>query len=192
MSPAYGRAVELAREAEAKGASETSKDAHWVTINHRHVLIQAPQGDRAAQTGSVSAHAVGKVPPNSRQDVALIPSGNGKPLANVDMNGFWTFSWAPRELKGDELEPPGNKFTNAQIALSESVNGGPFKGAGVQDGGFRDIISPESRTIVQRFSLSGKRVQVILGRDAAGRLVKAWDVRVTVKYPNAPTYSAAP
>jgi hypothetical protein len=80
-------------------------------------------------------------------------------------------------------------FSDSQIALTESVNGALFKRAGTQNGGFRDIISPETRTTIQRFTLSGKRVQLVLGKDAAERLVKAWEVPVTINYPKAPVYS---
>ena len=50
----------------------------------------------------------------------------------------------------------------------------------------------ESRTIIQRFSVEGQRVQVVLRRDDQGKLVMTWDVKVTVTYPNPPVYSPGP
>jgi hypothetical protein len=45
MNPAYGRAVERARNASAHPTNpraDEGPDAHWVTIDHRHVLIHEP------------------------------------------------------------------------------------------------------------------------------------------------------
>jgi hypothetical protein len=51
MNPAYGRAVERARASEAVSAHDDSQQQgqgdHWVTIDHRHVLIQETQAGRA-------------------------------------------------------------------------------------------------------------------------------------------------
>lgn len=196
LSPTYGRALERARAADAlrnQNDSEHDANAHWVTIDHRHILIHESQANSTEHTGQSARGGTPSRPPlNSRQDVVLIPAGSGHPLANLDMLGFWSFSWEPRTLSGDELQISGSKYATAKVALFESVNGGRFKPAGSENGGFRDIISPESRTIVQRFTIDGKRVQVVLGRDKAGRLIKTWEVHVTVRYPNAPVYSPGP
>jgi hypothetical protein len=195
MNPAFGRAVEKARgpklAEDQSGPQEQEKGARWVTIEGHHVLIEATQADRVRHDdGRTQTHT--KAPKNSRDDVVLIPAGNGKPEANVDLNGIWTMSWTLREVKGDALVPPGSKYSSSKVELTESVNGGPFKPGGSQNGEFRDIISPESRTIIQRFSLDGRRVQIVPGKDADGNLIKTWDVRMTVKYPNAPVYSPVP
>lgn len=46
MNPFYGRALEAAREAENRAsdrdAGEPDANGHWVTIDHRHVLIHEP------------------------------------------------------------------------------------------------------------------------------------------------------
>ena len=47
INPAVGRAIERARADGRLGGSEAthhSEDPHWVTINHRHVLIEERQG----------------------------------------------------------------------------------------------------------------------------------------------------
>lgn len=124
--------------------------------------------------------------------MVLIPAGSGEPLANQSVNGAWQMDWAVNEFKSERLEPPGSKYSRSTVELTESINGGPFRKAGDQAGGFTDLISPESRTIVQRFAIDGKRVQVVLGRDARGNLVRTWEVRVTVKYPKRPIYSPEP
>jgi hypothetical protein len=47
MNPAYGRAVERARDAEA--TSEQVSGEHWVTVNGRHILIQKAGSTRGAR-----------------------------------------------------------------------------------------------------------------------------------------------
>jgi len=51
MSPAYGRAVEQARAAEATtnqhGPQHQDQNAHWVTIDGNHVLMRETQAGRA-------------------------------------------------------------------------------------------------------------------------------------------------
>jgi hypothetical protein len=50
MNPAYGRAVEAARAADAASqhheSDQQEQDAHWVTIDQRHVLIHEAQENR--------------------------------------------------------------------------------------------------------------------------------------------------
>jgi hypothetical protein len=115
INPAYGRAIERARAAESDADHPEfgSTDAHCVTINHHHVLIRQQPSEHITQRPA-SIHQVAKAPPNSRADVVLIPAGSGKPLANVDMNGFWTFGWEPRELTHNELELPGSKYSDVK------------------------------------------------------------------------------
>ncbi|MGH9682192.1 MAG: hypothetical protein ACRD4S_01060 [Candidatus Acidiferrales bacterium] len=171
----------------------------WVTIDGRHVLIREDQAGREhhqdhTQQARKTAHTQSRSrePANSRDDVVLIPAGNAKPEANIDLNGMWSIGWIPREFDGHALGLPSSRYSKSDVELTESVNGGPFKFAGNDNDGFQDVISPESRTIVQRFAVDGKRVQVVLGRGATGKLIKTWDVKVTVRYPNAPVYSSAP
>jgi rare lipoprotein A (peptidoglycan hydrolase) len=49
MNPAYGRAVERARDAE--GGLPEDEGGHWVTINGRHLLIQEGK-EKAGQEGA--------------------------------------------------------------------------------------------------------------------------------------------
>ena len=52
MNPAYGRAVEHARSTRVESDHEVSQrqpDAHWVTIDGRHVLISETPTGKAQQ-----------------------------------------------------------------------------------------------------------------------------------------------
>ncbi len=130
-------------------------------------------------------------PANSREDIVLIPAGGGKPKPYSAV--IWEMDWAIREREGENLLPPGSKYASSVVALTEKVSGQKdFKPGGSQKGGFSDLISMESRIITQRFTVDGKRVQVVLGRDAQGNLIKTWDLKVTIKYPNRPEYSPGP
>lgn len=91
-----------------------------------------------------------------------------------------------------QIQAPGSKYSNAEISLSESVNGGPFKSGGHDKGAFTDMLSPETRTIVQQFSIGAKRLQVVLGTDSKGNLITTWDVKVTIKQNEMPIYSPMP
>jgi hypothetical protein len=59
INPAYGRAVERAREAESvsqhAGSEERGQGDHWVTIDGNHVLIQETQAKRAPTPPHLSA-----------------------------------------------------------------------------------------------------------------------------------------
>jgi len=129
-------------------------------------------------------------PPKSRTDVVLVPSGDPT-HATRGAGMMWEMIWRPFEISGDTVIPPGLKFSKLVITLSESENGGPWQSGGKDVGKFHDRMTPETRTVVQRFSVNDgsgpKRVQVILGRDKDGHLIKTWDVKVTIK--GVPVYS---
>jgi soluble lytic murein transglycosylase-like protein len=83
MNPAYGRAVEGARG--VKAASEhhephrQDQDAHWVTIDHRHVLIQATQAGGSQHT---------PFPPLTPKSKQAIDEAMGKGSANALLWGY--------------------------------------------------------------------------------------------------------
>lgn len=78
------------------------------------------------------------------------------------------------------------------VTLVEKDDGSPWKAKGKEQGAYHDFISPESRTIIQQFSVGGQRIQVVLGLDGKGGLVTTWDVKIVVRFPDAPVYSAVP
>lgn len=60
MNPAHGRAVERARIAQTTSDHPDSRlldpDAHWVTLNHRHVLIHEAQREHAQRDKARNRH----------------------------------------------------------------------------------------------------------------------------------------
>lgn len=87
MNPAYGRAVEDARDAEAPSQSDDSikraqpdGDGHWVTINHHHVLIDEGRDQTARRPRKRMSSAL-KVSSSSRGTndsvVTFIPTARG-------------------------------------------------------------------------------------------------------------------
>ncbi len=79
------------------------------------------------------------------------------------------------------------------IALVESVNGGPFRPTGEPGTGvIHEQISPEAKNFNQHWLVDGKRVQLIVGNNK-GTLIKTWEVHVVIKQMGArPVYSAVP
>jgi hypothetical protein len=129
-----------------------------------------------------------ETPPNSRQDIVLIPAG--KPERRSAL--VWEVNWKIMEKVGNNVEAPGSKYEKSVVTLKEQIGADKeWKFGGSEKGGFTDWISIESRTIIQRFSVDSQRVQVVLRRDDQGNLVATWDVKVNVK-PNGPVYSPAP
>jgi len=68
------------------------------------------------------------------------------------------------------------------VFLREQINGkGPWHEAGHEAGSFHDLISPEARSITQRFFLAnGQQIRVVLGYDQNGKLILTSDVHIVV------------
>jgi len=135
----------------------------------------------------------GRAPANSRTDLVLYPAGSGE--AYHSTGWFWEKDWRLGTCQGGSCSEDPKKDTHT-VSLSEQVNGkGDWKSGGNGKGGFEDLISPEERTITQRFSVDDKRVQVVLGKDSRGNLIRTWDVTVVVHGigdSRPPTYSPSP
>lgn len=107
----------------------------------------------------------------------MYPAGNGKPYR--ESAGFWGKDWNLGTCQGTSCSEYPNKKSHT-VSLSEQFNGkGEWKSGGSEKGtgAFHDMISLESRTITQRFSVNGKRVRVVLGIDNKGKLIETWDGR---------------
>jgi len=81
------------------------------------------------------------------------------------------------------------------ITLVESKDGGPWEPTGdPMRGVARDQISPEGpRSFNQHWFVDGKQVQLVVGRDGKGNLIRTWEAHVVVeKTGDRPVYSAVP
>ena len=81
------------------------------------------------------------------------------------------------------------------VSLVESQNGGPWEPTGDPSTGgeAHDQISPEPKTFNQHWFVDGKQVQLVVGKDSNGNLIKTWEVHVVInKSGDRPVYSPVP
>ena len=105
MNPRYGRALEHARAIENSVGDQHYHDAavHWVTIDHRHVLIQEPSGTNAG-----TSHEGNRANRERRARIAEIarkhsgdttmPYTPGHPTCNLFVQTAVAESGAPKPL----------------------------------------------------------------------------------------------
>lgn len=136
-------------------------------------------------------------PANSRTDVVLY-SNYYNPKPSKETMWFWQTTWQAGTCSGDRCSQSAANEKQT-ISLVESVNGGPFKPAGdPSKGTAHDQISPEAKTFNQRWFVAdpggqAKQVQLIVGKDSGGNLIKTWEVHVVIKnFGDQPVYSPVP
>ncbi|MFZ0798638.1 MAG: RHS repeat-associated core domain-containing protein [Terriglobales bacterium] len=164
-----------------------------------------PGGQGAASPGSgtpgpTGGTAIGQptssAPGNSSGNTSVLyPEGDGKPYP-ANYAGWWGKDWKLGHMGQQGTccsQTDAEKKTT--VSLSEQINGrGPWQSGGEHVGGFEDLISPEPRTITQRFFANGKQLRVVLGYEN-GRLVVTSDVQITVygdSRGTPPKYSPSP
>src|SRR5713226_1501174 len=133
--------------------------------------------------------APNRPPANSRTDVVLFGAGAGKPLIHNAIE--WEMRWIAGTCSGDSCHKDDN-LTITGVEIDGVKPLGPISDR-PKKGEISDWISIESRKITQWWSLDGKQVQVVLGPDGKGGVVKTWGVEIQVHggYKNPPTYSPA-
>ncbi len=125
MNPAYGRAVEQARTAAATSHPHQPQDpnAHWVTMDGRHVLI------REAQPGRASIHEVSQKNRGRRAAIAdaarkhdgdtSMPYTPGHPTCNLFVQKAVAESGAPkpvvRKADGTIGAPSAAEWANSPV-----------------------------------------------------------------------------
>lgn len=119
MNPAYGRAVETARDAEgASNRFEPQKqgsDAHWVTIGGRHVLIQESQGGRAPR--------VNQRQPDRRRNIQFPSSESERRLAVIVFNETGGLTASAQSAKGSAADLHDARVAAAEVS-KRAVEGG--------------------------------------------------------------------
>ena len=80
------------------------------------------------------------------------------------------------------------------ISLVEKVGNGEWKPTGDPSKGVaHDQISPEAKTFNQHWFVDKKQVQLVVGKDSNGNLIKACEVQVVInKLGDRPVYSPVP
>ncbi len=145
----------------------------------------------AAQKQNTDQSQQKAAPANSRTDVVL-HGRETTPTPNWSYVGLWTMDWyvSACSTQGCSNQTAANE--EQTISLVESQNGGPWvPQGGAKMGKNTDTISPEGpKYFDQRWFVDGKQVQLVVGRDGGGNLIKAWQVHVTVnKTGDIPKYS---
>ena len=124
MNPAYGRAVEGSRAAEAERNSAAAEperqdqDAHWVTIDGRHVLIQETQDRKATRSQKQMTLSSKGLDFLARHEA--LP--NGEPALKVykDSAGNPTIGYGHKILPGEDFSK-GITKAQALALLNQDV-----------------------------------------------------------------------
>ena len=80
-------------------------------------------------------------------------------------------------------------YSKMEVKLWESQRGGKWQWQGdALKGHGHDVLNVFAQRADQRWYIDGKRVQLVIGKDSSGNLIKAWTVHVEVK-PTGPEFS---
>jgi hypothetical protein len=72
--------------------------------------------------------------------------------------------------------------TGRTISLVEQKGNKPWKPEGdPHQGWIKDYFSPEPRTWNQRWFVDDKQVQIVIGKDRNGKLIKTWELHWEVR-----------
>ena len=150
-----------------------------VTANVTEPQVHLPQSDQ-------------RPPANSRTDVVL----RGRDYIPTPQRGtsfIWQMDWYVDICSSSSCNL-SDKYKGTTVTLVESQNGGPWKPTGdPTKGGAHDQITPEPKTFNQHWFVDGKQVQLVVGRDSKGNLIKTWEVHVAIeKSGDRPVYSPVP
>jgi hypothetical protein len=72
------------------------------------------------------------------------------------------------------------KYSKMEVKLWESQRGEKWKWEGERTGSGRDFLNFFARSVDQRWYIDAKRVQLVIGKDGSGNLIKAWTVHVEI------------
>ncbi|PYX43459.1 MAG: hypothetical protein DMG83_17235 [Acidobacteria bacterium] len=101
--------------------------------------------------------------------------------------------WYAGSCSGDRCsQSAANK--EQTISLVEKVGNGDWKPTGDPSKGVaHDQISPEPKSFNQHWFVDNKQVQLVVGKDNKGNLIKTWEVHVVInKLGDRPVYSPVP
>jgi len=127
-------------------------------------------------------------PANSRTDVVLYPSGDGKPYNESVL--AWKMIWRVGKCSGTDCHQTNDTISGVENDPSKP---GLRPIGDSREGSIVDRYSHEPRTVTQWWSAGGKRIQVLLPT-ADGKFVLTWVLQVTIHggYNTLPTFSAGP
>ena len=131
-------------------------------------------------------------PANSRTDVVLY-GREYTPTPQRSTAFLWEMDWYAGSCSGDKCSQSAANQKQT-ISLVEKVGNGEWKPTGDPIKGVaHDQISPEPKTFNQHWFVDGKQVQLVVGKDSKGNLIKTWEVHVVInKTGDRPVYSPVP
>ena len=156
-------------------------------------VVNQTNGMGAAQDPPAQNQEANTAPANSRTDVVL-HGREYKPTPQAGTNYFWQMDWKVSACSARSCSQQTAENAKQTITLVESMNGGPWEPKGdPQPGEAHDIIQPQPHTFNQRWFVDGKQVQLVVGKDSNGNLIKTWEVHVVInKAGDRPVYSPVP
>jgi len=169
-----------------QAAQEQTLELHLAAFQ-KTVAVAQNQSQTQNQSNQQS-----NAPANSRTDV-LLYGREYTPTPGREYAASWTMDWYAGSCSGDKCsQSAANK--QQTISLVESLNGSAFKPTGDPSKGVaHDQISPEAKTFNQHWFVDNKQVQLVVGKDSKGNLIKTWEVHVVInKLGDRPTYSPVP
>lgn len=182
--------------AEINGVIEPNQDIEATSANDAKAAALATYADQSSTDRSTGAAAGSSgnqnAPANSRTDVVL----HGRrytPTPTRDTILGWEMDWTVSACSATACSDQTAENKKETVKLFESKNGGPWHWEGVPQppGGAHDQISPEAKFFNQRWFVGNKQVQMVVGQDSTGNLIKAWEVRVEIKKPgDTPVYTS--
>jgi RHS repeat-associated protein len=155
---------------------------------------QAAQQQQQSQTQNQNQQQNTNAPANSRTDVVLYGREN-TPTPGRDYTASWTMDWYAGSCSGDRCSQSAeNREQTISLVEKSKETGWEWKPTGEpQKGVAHDQISPEAKTFNQHWFVNNKQVQIVVGKDSKGNLIKTWEVHVVInKIGDRPTYSPVP
>jgi hypothetical protein len=72
-------------------------------------------------------------------------------------------------------------YSKMDVKLWESQRGEKWQWQGSVTGKGHDVLNVFAKSADQKWYIDGKRVQMAIGKDSSGNLIKAWTVHVEIK-----------
>jgi len=124
-----------------------------------------------------------------------------RPSSNTGMQSEMDYSIVPQANTLNELQDKRSqvsddkttqeKYSKMDVKLWESQRGGEWQWQGSLTGRGHDSLNVAAGNADQKWYIkegdSTKRVQMVIGKDSAGNLIKAWTVHVDI-YPTGPVF----
>jgi RHS repeat-associated protein len=193
--PRYGDCDDLCVPLTAQFAASAAELKYLAQVQQAQENLAAQNTVLIAQNQTPTqpqSNQQSNAPANSRTDVVLY-SNEYTPKPTMGTPWFWETTWKAGTCSGGSCSQ-SSANEKQTISLVESVNGGAFKPTGdPAKGTAHDQISPEPKTFNQHWFVDGKQVQLVVGKDSKGNLVKTWEVHVAIKnLGDRPVYSPGP